>query len=118
MMYQNTREQNQKLKYFRTHKKIEYWEVCLAMAPKMPTETYGYLKNSFYLEKIQFVLIFFGFLKVIYYLFTVGVKLLPPPRGFRELSWTRPPVYEIPFHEKIFLDRSNRGGGEVIWHPW
>ena len=45
---------------------------------------------------------------------TVGVKLLPPPlRGFRELSWTRPPVYEVPFHEKIFLDRSNRGGGVI-----
>ena len=45
----------------------------------------------------------------------MGVKLLPPPpRGFRELSWTRPLVYEIPFDEKIFLDRSKRGGGSNL----
>ena len=37
----------------------------------------------------------------------------PPPRGFREVCWTRPPVYENCLSRKFLLDRSNRGG-EVI----
>ena len=35
-------------------------------------------------------------------------------RGFMDPSWTCPPVYEILFHEKNFLDRSNRGWGSNL----
>ena len=38
-----------------------------------------------------------------------GCQIIPP-RGFRELSWTRPPVYEIPFHEKFSWTGEIAGG--------
>ena len=41
-------------------------------------------------------------------LFTVGAKLLAPPPGFREVCWTRPPVYENCLSRKSLLNRSNR----------
>ena len=36
------------------------------------------------------------------------------PRGFRELSWTRPSVYDIPFHENFSWTGQIARGGEVI----
>ena len=41
---------------------------------------------------------------------TVGL----PPRGFRELSWTRPPVYEIPFRENFCWTGQTAGGGSNL----
>ena len=46
--------------------------------------------------------------------FNVGVKLLPHPRGFREVCWTRPPVYEILFHENFCWTGQTTGAGKVI----
>ena len=46
--------------------------------------------------------------------FTVGVKLLSPPRGFREVCWTRPPVYEIPFRENFCWTGQTAGGGSNL----
>ena len=36
----------------------------------------------------------------------------PPPRGFREVCWTRPPVYEIPSRENFCWTGQTAGGGE------
>ena len=47
------------------------------------------------------------------YTLTVGVKLLPP-RGFRELSWTRPPVYEISFSENFSWTGQTAGVGSNL----
>ena len=59
------------------------------------------------IEKQQDFSVIVNFLRI-----TVGVKLLSPSRGFREVCWTRPPVYEISFRENFCWTGQTAGGGK------